>query len=70
MLSHSVLLTDKGRKENIVRRSLKKMLCQKQLISELLAVVTQPDEKIEGCDFSVFSEVNVAEHIQFRRIPK
>jgi len=40
VLSHSVLLTDKGRNENTVRRFLEKMLCQKQLISELLAVVT------------------------------
>lgn len=54
MLSHIVLLTDKGRNENIVRRSLKKMLCQKQLISELQAVVTKPNKKIEGDDFQSF----------------
>lgn len=51
MLSHSVFPTGKGRNENIVRRFQKKMLCQKQLISEPLAVVTWPDKKTEGCDF-------------------
>lgn len=40
VLLHSVLLPDKGRNKNIVRRSLKKIFCQEQLISELRPVVT------------------------------